>query len=193
MLNKYINNFAVLILVIIFINCKNINKNISRNSTENYYIQNEKTFVSLYDFFYSKTINQNKYIITFYSNKNNKLYNINIYPIDGPVNIHNSIIGGDNLPLECKKIDSILIETKWEKSFLLSLKDKLNKTNCKWIRTTEIYGDPIEIFYDESTYGSYSYLIFPQPLSDTLIKIHGTPIKSNILKDRVVVSYLSNY
>lgn len=163
----------------------------SHTSIENYFISNEKIFNKLYNYFTSIIPDSQTDLITFYNNENEKLYNISVYPLNSAVSDENPILGGNDLTINSTQLNEALLKINWTNDNLFQLKRLLKSTECDWIRTTEINGNPVEIYVTEKNLGSFSYLIFERPLTDSLIEIHGKPIDSNILKNRVVLKYSS--
>lgn len=160
----------------------------SREELNQNFIQHEEEFADLVTYFNSKINDVKNQRVSFGLSKGNKV-NLILYPV---VNNHaNKIVGGDNLELGSSELDSALELVGWTNEIVTVLKDKLTKTNCDWIRTTEIYGNPIEIYNKPSGWGTYSYRVFDVPLSDSLIKIHGKTIGTSEFGRRVVLEYSS--
>ncbi|MBN9383772.1 MAG: hypothetical protein J0H74_23650 [Chitinophagaceae bacterium] len=101
------------------------------------------------------------------------------------------IIGGEDLELGSAKLDTALLSLGWTKDTAKKIAEKLDRIKCDWIRTTEIYANPIEIYPNQKGWGSFTYRVFEYPLSDSLIQIHGRPISNSDLGKRTFIDYSS--
>lgn len=163
-------------------------KKYTREELNQNFIQHEKEFADLVTYFNSKVSNDKNQRVSFGLSKGNKV-NLIIYPV--VTDPANKIVGRNNLELGSSELDAVLAIVGWTNETVTGLKDKLSKTNCDWIRTTEIYGNPIEIYNKQSGWGTFSYRVFDVPLSDSLIKIHGKTISTSEFGKRVVIDYSS--
>jgi hypothetical protein len=163
-------------------------KKYTREELTQNFIQHENEFADLVTYFNSKVPNDKKQRVSFGLSKGNKVSLI-IYPT--VIDPANKIIEKENLELGSPELDSALTILGWTNETAKVLKDKLSKTNCDWIRTTEVYGNPIEVYNNQSGWGSFSYRVFEMPLSDSLIQIHGKAISNSEFGKRVVLDYSS--
>lgn len=163
-------------------------KKYSREELVKNFIHNEKSFFDLVEYFNSINPKEEGQTVSFGLGKKNtvKLY---IYPT--VIDPDNKILGRDDLTLDSKELDSVLIKLRWTNENVRTLRDKLLATKCDWIRTTEVYGNPIQIYPRQDGWGSYSYYIFDAPASDELIRIHGKPIGESGFGKRAFLEYSS--
>lgn len=155
--------------------------------TENF-VRNESKFDELVTFFNAKIINVKEQTVSFGLSKANKVSLIISPNVIDPAN---KTIGGNDLELGSPKLDSALVLLQWTNETVGALKDKLAKTNCDWIRTTEIYGKPVELYPNQKGWSSFAYRVFDMPLPDSLVQIHGRPISNSEFGRRVVLDYSS--
>jgi hypothetical protein len=90
-----------------------------------------------------------------------------------------------NLELDSPKTDSLLTLIGWTKNDLKLLKDKLDKANC----TSVASGNPITIGWQRSGMGKFSYNIFNENLTDTLISQYNGGCTHIFYKENVVLEY----
>jgi len=155
--------------------------------TENF-IQNEKAFVEVENLFVSKLPMLTDQKISFGLSKGNKFSLIIIPTI---IDSKSHIIGGYDLEVNSIQLDSALTTLGWTVETVTLLKKKLSKTNCDWIRTSEIRFHPIQIYPNQNGWGSFDYLIFDKPISDSLVQIYGRPISNSTFGRRVELNYTS--
>ncbi|HYH13616.1 MAG TPA: hypothetical protein VD794_00255, partial [Flavisolibacter sp.] len=103
----------------------------------------------------------------------------------------NKMVGGYDLEVGSQQLDSALAVLHWTNETVIDLKNKLARTNCDWIRTTEIYGKPVELFPRQSGWGSYAYRVFERPLPDSLLEVHGLPLSESDFGKTVFLDYSS--
>lgn len=163
-------------------------KKYTREELVKNFIQHESDFSDLITLFNAKVPKDKEQTVSFGLSKGNA-FDLIIRP--SIIDPANKIIGGNNLKLNSPKLDSALAVLGWTNETVKILKEKLSKTNCNWIRNTEVYGNPIEMYPNQSGWASYSYRIFNEPLSDSLIKIHGQPISNSDFGKRVTLDYSS--
>jgi hypothetical protein len=90
-----------------------------------------------------------------------------------------------NLDIDSKKTDSLLTVINWTKNDLKILKNKLEKANC----ISASSGNPTTIGWQRSGMGKFSYSIFHQKLTDSLIKQYNDGCMDIYYKDNVVLNY----
>lgn len=166
-----------------------LDKKYTRKELTQNFTKHEAEFEDLVKYFRSNIPGDKELSVSFGLSSGNKV-NLHLEtPYGEP---YHKVIGGNDLEFGSTSLDSALTELGWTNETTKILKEKLAKTKCDWIRTTEIYGGrPIEIYPDQSGWGSFSYLIFNSALSDSLIKIHGTTISKTEFGRKVVLDYNS--
>jgi hypothetical protein len=103
----------------------------------------------------------------------------------------NKIIGGDDLKPGSAQLDSALTKLGWTRETVKLLRDKLSRTNCDWIRTTGISHRRIEMYPNQSGWGSYTYSIYNMPIVDSLVQVYGKPLSNSAFGRKVVLHYSS--
>lgn len=187
-------NWSIKIIIVIVgysifsSSCNNTDLN-TKTSVQDYFKSNEIKFNNLYNYFISICPKGKNELITFYDSEEENTYSISVYPINAAVSSSNPVLGGKELKLNSTELNQVLNKINWTYNNLETLKQMLKSTKCKWIRTTEINGNPVEICIAEKNWGSYSYFIFENPLTDSLIKIHGEPLNTKILKGKVILKF----
>lgn len=127
---------------------------------------------------YFKSILPNGSDVTIEFTNNNEL-NIFHVRVDS---IHQS---NWNLKINSTKVDSLLTELNWSTKELKKLKEKLDKANCISIGGKE----PIEIGWQRSGMGIFSYLIFDQNLSKEKIEDYNDGCTNIFYKNNIVLQY----
>jgi hypothetical protein len=155
--------------------------------TENF-IQNEKAFAEAGNLFVSKLPKLNDQKVLFGLSKGDK---VSLLIIPTIVDSKTHITGGYDLELNSIQLDSALTTLGWTVETVTLLKEKLSKTNCDWISTTESLYHPIEIYPYQNGWGSFSYLIFDKPISDSLVRVFGRPISNSAFGRKVELNYTS--
>lgn len=159
-----------------------------REQLNDNFLKNEKTFNSLISLFREKTANVDGYTVALGVNRNNRI-SLNLYPV--VIDPANKILGVDDVEIGAVKLDSILRVLNWSKVLLIEFKDKLKQVGCNWIRTTQIYGSPVDIYPSQNGWGSYSYLFFKEPVDSVIREIHGEPLGGSGLGNRAFLEYSS--
>jgi hypothetical protein len=90
-----------------------------------------------------------------------------------------------NIPINSKKIDSILSEIGWTKTDLKNLKHKLHNANCISVSS----GSPLTIGWQRSGMGKYFYKIFDQNLNDSIKALYDEGCNYDYYKDNIVLEY----
>ena len=83
------------------------------------------------------------------------------------------------------KIDSLLIQIGWTKDELNTIKTSLEKANCISVANR----DPFTIGWQRSGMGKYSYKIFEENLTDSLIKEYNDGCFYSFYKKNIVLEY----
>jgi len=163
-------------------------KKYTREELTKNFVEHESAFYDLVTTFKSEVSGNGDTLVSLGFNKKNKV-NLTLTPQVIDTNI--KAIGGRNLEFDSPALDSALQVLAWTKNTLELLRDKMSKTNCNWIRTTGIYGNPIEVYPSQKGWGTFSYLIFDSPISDSLLQVHGKTISNSRFGSSVVLSYSS--
>jgi len=164
-------------------------KKYTREELVKNFVQHETDFADLVAYFKSHVSESKEQSVSFGLSKGDK---VNLIISPAVVDPANKIIGGNNLTVNSPKLDSALAALGWTNETVKTLKDKLAKTNCDWIRTTEIYGgNPIEMYPNQSGWNSYCYHLFNAPVSYSVLQIHGNPIGDSEFGKRVFLDYSS--
>jgi hypothetical protein len=115
--------------------------------------------------------------------------NLFIYP--AIIDPANKIIGGEGLKIGSPELDSILVKLNWDNETVKRLREKLKQTNCDWIRIIDNGHYDIEMYPTQTGWGTYSYVIFDDPIPDSLIQTSGKPISDTGFGRRVALNYTS--
>lgn len=99
-----------------------------------------------------------------------------------------------NLDIESPYVDVYLAKLGWTRNDLTVLKQKLDDANCisvesKYPFTYSIKGDRLSIGYKRTGLGMYSYVVFDEVLSDSLIHLYNDSCKYIYYKDNIVFEY----
>lgn len=89
------------------------------------------------------------------------------------------------MDIHSRKTDSLLTVIDWTKNDLKILKDKLDDANCISVSS----GNPITIGWQRSGMGKFSYEIFNQNLTDSLLSQYNDGCMYIYYKDNVVLEY----
>jgi hypothetical protein len=165
-----------------------LDKKYTREQLVQNFVEHENDFSDLVILFKNKVPKNKEYTLSFGISKDGKISLI-VKPV--VIDPANKTIGGENLELGSDQLDTTLSNLGWTKDIVKNLANKLSKTNCNWIRTTEIYGNPIEIYPNQKGWGSFSYRVFEPPLSDSLLQIHGKPVSYSDFGKRTFIDYSS--
>jgi hypothetical protein len=162
-------------------------KKYSREELTSSFLKHDKDFLDVVHYFKSSIPANISYSVTLglSSRKRVSLY---LYPF--VIDPANKIIGGEAMSIESPKLDSALKVLGWSKETIVTLRDKLVKTNCDWIRTVA-YSGQIQMYPNQSGWGSFTYNIWTTPIIDSLIKDYGRPITNNGFGQFVTLNYSS--
>ena len=90
-----------------------------------------------------------------------------------------------NLEIDSKKTDSLLTVINWTKNDLKNLKEKLDKANCISVSS----GNPTTIGWQRSGMGKFSYSIFNQKPTDSIISQYNDGCLYIYYKDNIFLNY----
>lgn len=160
-------------------------KKYSREELVKEFKDHENEFADLEACFVSNLPKNNPPMVSFGLKNWNKISLI-IYP--EVISPGNKIIGADNVKIGSPELDSALKLLGWTNETLKSLRDKLSKTNCDWIRNSD-NRKVISIYPNQNGWGHFSYNIYDRPIVDSLISLYGKPIGNSDFGKRIVLSY----
>jgi len=163
-------------------------KKYSREELVKEFKEHEKEFADLEAFFISKVQvpMAKRQKVSFGLGKGKKI-SLDVFPtIISPAH---KVIGGSDVETGSSKLDSALQLLGWTSETLDTLRDKLSKTNCDWITTTDTPNKVILLYPDQSGWGSFTYAIYDKPIADSLVTIYGAPLSNSDFGKRVVLSY----
>jgi hypothetical protein len=179
--------FVILVSLWAFLAFEGVfDKKYSQEWLANNFVQNEDAFSNLVNLFETNLSKSNQTDVSFGLSKGDKVSLI-IYPaVVAPAN---KIIGGADLKFDSPELKSALSSLGWTIETVKQLKKELSQTGCDWIRVIEGRGNSIEIYPNQSGWGSYSYVIYSQPVTDTMIPTYGKPLSDFGFGKRVVLDY----
>ena len=162
-------------------------KKYSREELTDSFLDHEQEFSDVVNYFKSNIPKNISYSVTFGLSPRKKV-SLYLYPL--VVDPANKILGGGAVSIESPKLDSAVKVLGWSKETIVTLRNKLSKTNCDWIRTLD-YTDRIEMYPNQSGWGSFTYVIWRTPIIDSLVKDYGRPVTNNGFGQFVTLNYSS--
>ena len=148
----------------------------------------EKEFAGLEAYFVATLPKGNDLRITFGLGREERI-SLNIVP--EVINEGRTSIGADDVKPGSPKLDSALNMLGWTPATLVTLRDKLNKTNCDWIGTSGAPHHVTFLYPNQDGWGSYNYVIYEKPIPDSLVHIDGAPLSNSEFGKRVSLGYTS--
>lgn len=103
----------------------------------------------------------------------------------------NEILGGADLKIDSPELKIALDTLGWTKNIAIELQNRLKKTRCDKIKTAAYRNDLIEMSPYQNGWGSFTYRVFDNPVSDSMTTVTGKPVSSTRFGSRVVLSYSS--
>ena len=82
-------------------------------------------------------------------------------------------------------MDSILSKIGWNRTTLITLKEKLDDANCIQIES----GEPTKIGFKRSGMGMYSFNVFDKPITDSVRNLFGDTCNYIIVSDKLILEY----
>jgi hypothetical protein len=164
-------------------------KKYTREELTTAFTEHEKEFADLEAYFVAKIPKGNDQRITFGLGSGKEISLI--ISFDVVIDGHPRIVGADDVKPTSPKLDSALTMLGWTPETLVTLRDKLSKTNCDWIVTS---GAPFHVTYlypNQDGWGSFDYVIYSTPITDSLVKEYGVPIGHSEFGKRVSLDYTS--
>lgn len=164
-------------------------KTYNREELVDNFNKHEIYFQKIYEYFQSvisSTPHADMYQISFGLGKDNNHIAIALYP--KMFDTSSKIIGSNNLRKGSIEFYSILATLGWSEDVVNIMEKQLSMIGCNVIRTVDYYGGcKFQIYPDQCGVNSYSYHIFENPLSDSLLCVHGKTISQSDFGKRVVL------
>lgn len=146
------------------------------------YLKRQKEISELRMYFKS-VIPPNKYIeIEFTSDS--KISRFGVY-LDDSISNNDSDFLDWNLEVGSSKVDSLIQTIGWTRATLTQIKRKLDKANCIGIGGD----DPSKINFKRSGMGMYSFVVFDNPIPDSLIPIYNDSSTYILVNRHLVLEY----
>lgn len=149
-------------------------------------ITNEALFKSLVDYFTSVLLDSN-YIVTFGVDKPNSV-NLSYYKNQGNLADPKNQSGGEHLNFHSPELDKLLKELGWTYETVNKLTAKLNAIHFDYIRNTDRFCKPINIYNTPGGFVNTDYNIYPvEKLAALKGKIRGSPVGATDFLKRVYI------
>ncbi|WP_445749236.1 hypothetical protein [Polaribacter sp.] len=91
-----------------------------------------------------------------------------------------------DVKINSAKADTLLKKLGWKLEDLKTLKEKLDKANCIGVSS----GEPCKINFQRSGMGMYSFNVFDQPISDTLIEQYNDSCTYILVNRKLALEYV---
>lgn len=163
-------------------------KKYTREELAKNFLLHEDNFKDLTVYFKTLTQHEDNYNISFGLAKDD---HVNLVILPKIVDPANRILGGNDLAFESPQLDSVLTILGWNIDIIKTLKEKLSRTNCHWIKTSEADNSSITISPNQKAWSAYSYIVHSRPIGDSLYSRFGKPISSSQFGSHVVLNYSS--
>lgn len=160
-------------------------KKYSREELTKAFLKHDKEFSDVTHFFKDNIPVNFSYSVSFGISSGDKV-SLRLYP--HVIDPANKIPGAYAVTVESPEMDSLIKVLGWSKETVMSLRDRLSRTNCDWIRTVGDV-DRVEMYPDQSGWGSFTYIIWPSPITDSLAQQYGRPIAEHGFGQFVTLSY----
>ncbi len=181
-MTRQIQILVMLLLISFCFGCKE-KKNVGQ--LKKGVIESEDLFKQLVDDFESCLPDSN-YIIIFGIN-NNSSVNLTYYKNQGNIADKKNHFGGQNLKLHSTELDRIIKNLGWTYKTIDKLKQGLKAIQFDYIRNTDWFGTPINIYDDPSGLVNSDYSIYPTEMLDKVKVVHGEPIGQTDFLKRVYI------
>lgn len=147
-------------------------------------ITKEKSFMRLVDDFESSLPDSN-YIVKFGIGKYNAV-NLTYYKNQGNV-ADMDHFGGQNLYLHSPELDDAIKKLGWTYETIDKLSNGLKTIQCDYIRNTDWFGKPINIYNHQGGFVNSAYNIYPTEMLDSVAAAHGEAIGQTDFLKRVYI------
>jgi len=148
-------------------------------------IENEESFKQLIADF-ELSLPDSNYIVTL-GLGNNSSVNLTYYKSQGNIADKKNHFGGQNLKLHSAELNYAIKNLGWTYETIDKLTQGLNAIQCDYIRNTDWFGKPINIYHDPSGFVNSDYNIYPTEMLDTVRAVHGEPIGQTDFLKRVYI------
>lgn len=152
---------------------------------KNQAIAKEELFKSFVDYFISSLPDSN-YIVTFGVGHSNNV-NITYYKNQGNIADKKNHYGGNNLRLHTPELDKAINDLGWTYVTINKLTQGLKAIQCEYIRNTDWFGKPVNVFNTPDGFVNSDYNIYPIEMLDTVRIIHGEPVGQTEFLKRVYI------
>jgi len=167
MRNKKLTRFLTILffLYVLIAETSCSGKGYSRQETIDNFKKREKEILTLADYFTTLKPNCNE---IFFEPEGNR-YTISIAPADWAILPEHPYKAGSNMKINSVEMASFLKTLDWTTKTILTLKDMLNKANCKSISTHDDY---LQLDFGSGDVCSFWYIISQEPFPDSVIEQH---------------------
>ena len=160
----------------------------SREELVGKFSRHEKQFKDAVGFFRSKLPRDSSFTVSFDLQSFGRV-SLWLYP--EVVSSENHIIGADRCRVGSSSFDTALTRLGWTQEDLRQLREKLEATGVDHIRSTGFPDRPVEAWPSQNGWGSFTFVFYDAPLTDSAQKIHGTTISNSSFGKTVLLSYSS--
>ncbi len=148
-------------------------------------IDNEKSFQLLVDGF-SASLPDSNYTVTF-GIRNGSNIDLTYYKNEGNIADNKNHFGGQNLDLHSNELDKAIKDLGWTYETVDKLTKGLKAIQCEYIRNTDWFGKPINIYNTPEGMVNSDYNVYPTEMLDTVKAVHGESIGQTDFLKRVYV------
>ncbi len=148
-------------------------------------INNEKAFQLLVDGF-TASLPDSNYIVTF-GIRNDSNIDLIYYKNEGNIAGKSNHLGGKNLSLHSTELDNAIRDLGWNYETVDKLALGLKAIQCNYIRNTDWFGKPINIYDTPEGMVNLDYNVYPTGNLDTVKAVHGEPIGQTDFLKRVYI------
>jgi len=149
-------------------------------------IANEALFESLVDYFTS-ALPDSDYLVTFGVDKSDRV-NLSYYKNHENLHDPNNHFGGEHLKLHSPELDKVLKDLGWTYGTINNLIKDLKAIQFEYIRNTDWFGKPINIYDAPSGFVNSDYNIYPMEMLEIVKgKISGHPVGQTDFLRRVYI------
>lgn len=166
--------------------CFSCNERKDSEQLKNEVIEKEVLFIQLVNDFESSLPDSN-YVVTFGIGSSIENVNLTYYKNNGNVSDKKNHFGGQNLQLHSPELDNVMENLGWTYQTIEKLATDLNAIQYDYIRNTDWFGKPINIYDSPDGFAHSAYNIYPSEMLETVKVIHGEPIGQTDFLKRVYV------
>ncbi len=181
-MTRQIRILAILLLVSFSFGCKEKRDNAQLKKDA---IDNERSFQLLVDGF-TASLPDSNYIVTF-GIRNGSNIDLTYYKNEGNIADKKNHFEGQNLDLHSIELDKAIRDLGWTYETVEKLTQGLKAIQCDYIRNTDWFGKPINIYNTPEGMVNSDYNVYPTEMLDTVKAAHGEPIGQTDFLKRVYV------